>query len=256
VKSSHVIVEDDGRFRAITLDSLANRNALSPELLTDLHRAIEGARTSSSRIVKLGHTGETFSSGLDLRSVVGQVPDLSPLALVLDALQQTRQPVIVVVNGAVRAGGLGILAACDVVFASPQASFAFTETQIGAVPALISSPILQRTSPREIARYFLSGEIFDALVAEKLGLVSEVSDDPLAAALRWSESVLSAAPRAVEVALSLLRASLRGELPAIDSLRRLSEQTFAGDEAQEGIKAILEKRLPAWRGSSGWDSCS
>jgi len=242
-----LIVADDGRIRSITLDSPAKRNALSPEVLANLLQAINDSKLSSARVVRLDHTGESFSSGLDLRSVLGSKPDLSPLARVLEALQQLRQPVVAVVDGAVRAGGLGILAVCDVVFASPRSHFAFSETKIGAVPALISGPILRRVSPYRIVPYFLTGETFAADVAARLGLVSVVSENPVAEAQRLIETVLSAAPRAVEVTLALLRQDMRGEKPSTESLQHLSEQVFAGDEAQEGIRAVLQGRAPIWR---------
>jgi len=216
-------------------------------MLANLLQTINNAKLSSARVVRLGHTGESFSSGLDLRSVLGSTPDLSPLARVLEALQQLRQPVVAVVDGAVRAGGLGILAACDVVFASPRAHLAFSETKIGVVPALISGPILSRISPFRIVPYFLTGETFTADVAVRLGLVSVVSENPVAEAQRLTESVLSAAPLSVEITLALLRQYMRGEKPLTESLQHLSEQVFASDEAQEGIRAVLERRAPTWR---------
>jgi enoyl-CoA hydratase/carnithine racemase len=153
---------------------------------------------------------------------------------------------VATISGHVRAGGIGIMAACDVVFVARHTDFAFTETKLGAIPALISGPLFNRVAPHLISRYYLSGEVFDAETAYNMGLVTEAVDDPTAAANDWATNVAAAAPGAVSATLELLRQAVAGGLPTLRALQELSERTFAGAEAQEGIRALLEKRKPVW----------
>jgi enoyl-CoA hydratase/carnithine racemase len=111
---------------------------------------------------------------------------------------------------------------------------------------LISGPLVNRVAPHLISRYYLSGEVFDAETAYNMGLVTEAVDDPAAAANDWATNVAAAAPGAVSATLELLRQAVAGGLPALRALQELSERTFAGAEAQEGIRALLEKRKPVW----------
>ena len=237
---------DDGIVRHILLDSPKDHNALSPDLLEQLQAALDGASSSAARVIRLGPVGPTFCSGMDLRTMVGNAPDLSPLRRVLESLSLTRQPTVATVSGHVRAGGIGIMAACDVVFVARHTDFAFTETKLGAIPALISGPLFKRVAPHLISRYYLSGEVFDAETAYNMGLVTEAVDDPTAAANDWAAAVAAAAPGAVSATLELLRQAVSGGLPTLRALQELSERTFAGAEAQEGIRALLEKRKPVW----------
>lgn len=244
---TRVTTMDDGIVRHILLNSPQDHNALSAGLLEELQIALDESSSSDARVIRLGHIGPTFCSGMDLRLMMEFSPDLTPLRKIFESLAATRQPTVATVSGHVRAGGIGILAACDVVFVARHTDFAFPETKIGAIPALISGPLLQRVSPHRISRYYLSGEIFDADMACRLGLVTEVVDDPIAAANDWASSVAAAAPGAVAATLNLLRQATVDGLPTLRALQDLSERTFAGEEAQEGIRALLEKRKPVWR---------
>ncbi|OSC62061.1 enoyl-CoA hydratase, partial [Streptomyces sp. 4F] len=135
--------------QTLTLDSPHNRNALSAALVTDLATALTDAGEDTDvRAVLLTHTGNTFSAGADLRDPPG--PDA--LVALLRQIVELPKPVIARVTGHVRAGGLGLLGACDIAAASTTSTFAFTEVRIGVAPAVISLPLLPRTAPLSLAR--------------------------------------------------------------------------------------------------------
>ena len=232
----------------ITLDSPNTRNALSSEFLRKLLRTIESAGETNSRVIVLTHAPPVFCSGLDLNEVAGGSVDLSGLAKVILALRQVRQPTIAVLTGAARAGGLGIMAACDLVIVAPSVNFAFTEVKLGAVPAAISVPILARVAWSSVAAAFITGQEFDAARALSIGLVSHVSDDPHFTAQGLVESICAAGPEAVATTIKILRRAANETYETnLDEMRQLSEQVFESAEAQEGIAAFLEKRPPLWR---------
>ncbi|MDQ1018443.1 hypothetical protein QFZ43_004992 [Streptomyces afghaniensis] len=139
-----------GRARAravetLTLDSPHNRNALSAALVGELADALADAgRDPGVRAVVLTHTGNTFSAGADLKDP----PPPGALVALLRRIIELPKPVVARVTGHVRAGGLGLLAACDIAAASTDATFAFTEVRIGVAPAVISLPLLPRADPR------------------------------------------------------------------------------------------------------------
>ena len=246
--SSQVLLEITPRVATITLNSPQTRNALSAELLADLLEAIEKASESKSRVVVLTHAPPVFSSGLDLNRVASGSIDLGGLAKVILAFRQVRQPTIAVINGAVRAGGLGIMAACDLVVVAPTVNFAFTEVKIGAVPATVSVPILSRVAWSNAVAAFITGDEFDAHRALSIGLVTHVSVDPQGAANGLIDSICAAGPEAVAMTIKILRNVADGAYEKnIDAMRKLSEHVFASDEAKEGIAAFLNKRPPSWR---------
>ena len=151
----------------LSLDSPHNRNALSAALVGELADALTDAgKDSGVRAIVLTHTGNTFSAGADLKDP----PPPEALVALLRQIIELPKPVIARVTGHVRAGGLGLLAACDIAAAATDATFAFTEVRIGVAPAVISLPLLPRTNPRALARHYLTGERFDAAEAVATGL--------------------------------------------------------------------------------------
>ncbi|MFE3937339.1 enoyl-CoA hydratase-related protein, partial [Streptomyces goshikiensis] len=143
----------------LTLDSPANRNALSAALVGEVRAALAAAGADPAvRAVVLTHTGNTFCAGADLKSPC----DPADFLALLREIAELPKPVVARVTGHVRAGGLGLLGACDIAAAGPASTYAFTETHLGVVPAVISAPLLPRLDPRAAARYFLTAEAFDA----------------------------------------------------------------------------------------------
>lgn len=177
----------------LTLDSPQNRNALSTTLVAELTQALKAAEgDDDTRAVVLTHTGTTFCAGADLKSLL----DPEAFVGVLRTIVEHPKPVVARVTGHVRAGGLGLLAACDISVAGPEASFAFTESRLGLAPAVISLPVLPRMDPRAAARYYLTGERFDADEAARTGLITTSAPDVDAALEPVLTGLRRASPRA------------------------------------------------------------
>lgn len=238
----------------LTLDSPANRNALSRAMRAQLRAALTDALTDDAvRVVVLDHTGRVFCSGMDLAEAAGggtgdqgvqEFPEL------LQLIWSASKPVIAVVRGPARAGGVGLAAACDLVVAGASATFAFSEVRLGLVPAVISAVVLPRMVPHVAHRLLLTGEVFDAAQAAAGGLVDLVApDDDVDAAVAAQLTALAAgSPAALAETKRLLRA---GSSLHFDDLLELSARFFAGEEGQEGIAAFREKRPARWVPAAG-----
>jgi len=225
----------------ITLDSPANRNALSQQLLADLHEALDTAEAEHSRVVILGHTPPAFCAGADLKERATGRVDSTSFVQAIERLGTMTAPVIAAVDGAVRAGGIGVMAACDLVVVNPGITFAFTEVRIGVAPAIITAPILQRCGWSKLAGAYLTGEVFDAATALDIGLVTHVSDDVATTAAELARSLLLGGPNAVAATKALLRRP-----HTMPELQALSESLFTSEEGKEGMAAFAEKRPPRW----------
>ena len=242
-----VRVELNDGVGTITLDSPHNRNALSRQLLHELHDCLDAC--DHARVVVLRHEGPTFSSGADLkeRSDPNSPPDSRPLVDALDRLMDAPYPTIAAVSGSVRAGGVGLVAACDMSVVAPSVTFALTEVRVGVAAAVISIPILRRVAPGKIAVPMLTGEPFDAEFALEIGLVTHVADDVAGTTAALCDSVLAGSPRAIAATKRILRL-----VPTLDrntafaEMRALSDELFRGVDAAEGMAAFREKRDPVW----------
>jgi enoyl-CoA hydratase len=251
--TSLVRYDADGRVATITLDSPKNRNALSRALVGELIESLTAAgRDPGARVVVLTHTGTVFCSGADLSEAGGGLMSDATTSMtdVMTTVTELDKPVIAKVSGHVRAGGMGIVGACDIAVASETASFAFTEARIGLAPAIISMTTLDQMQPRAAARYYLTGETFGAIVAAEIGLITEAASsgnlDDLAA--RLAEQICETSPQGAAETKRLLTAARRRRMAAdAPGLAALSARLFASEEAQEGIHAFLERRQPSWR---------
>ncbi|WP_069171288.1 enoyl-CoA hydratase family protein [Streptomyces griseus] len=238
----------DRGITVLTLDSPANRNALSAPLVGELDEALAAcAAAPAVRAVLLTHTGSTFCAGADLTAP----PDPHTLVALMRRIVALPKPVVARVTGHVRAGGLGLLGACDISAAGPAATFALTESRLGLAPAVISLPLLPRLDPRAATRYYLTGERFDAAEAVRIGLVSlaagaaEDVDNTLEPVL---DGLRRASPQGLAASKELVTATVLETFDqyAEDLIAR-SAALFASDEAREGMTAFLERRDPAWR---------
>ncbi|MEU6096661.1 enoyl-CoA hydratase family protein [Streptomyces sp. NPDC047079] len=228
----------------LTLDSPDNRNALSAELVQGLTDALTRCGEDHDvRAVVLTHTGNTFCAGADLRDP----PHPDALVGLLRQIVELPTPVVARVTGHVRAGGLGLLGACDIAAASTGATFAFTEVRIGVAPAVISLPLLHRTDPRALARYYLTGERFDAAEAVRTGLLTASGTDVDEVLAPVLDGLRRASPQGLAETKRLLTATV---LETFDrdaaDLTALSARLFASSQAREGMTAFLERRDPAW----------
>ncbi|WP_435283281.1 enoyl-CoA hydratase family protein [Streptomyces koelreuteriae] len=228
----------------LTLDSPHNRNALSAALVAELADALtDTGKDTGVRAIVLTHTGNTFSAGADLKDP----PPPDALVALLRQIIELPKPVLARVTGHVRAGGLGLLAACDIAAASTEATFAFTEVRIGVAPAVISLPLLPRTDPRALARHYLTGERFDAAEAQRTGLLTTYGADVDTALAPILDGLRKSAPDALAETKRLLTARV---LETFDrdaaDLTALSARLFSSAQAREGMTAFLERRDAAW----------
>jgi enoyl-CoA hydratase len=239
-----VRTEHERGITTLTLDSPSTRNALSAVLVGELTDALTRCgKDGDVRAVVLTHTGNTFCAGADLRDP----PPPDAFVGLLRGIVELRKPVVARVAGHVRAGGLGLLGACDIAVAGEAASFAFTEVRIGVAPAVISLPLLPRADPRALARYYLTGERFDSAEAVRGGLLTAAGDDVDAVLAPVLDGLRRAAPEALAETKALLTAKV---LETFDrdaaDLTALSARLFSSAQAREGMTAFLERRDPAW----------
>jgi methylglutaconyl-CoA hydratase len=247
-----VRLDRKGPVVTLTLDSPANRNALSRRLLADLATGLGEAQADPDvRVVVLTGSGSTFCSGVDLTERLNPPPGDPPATLpeILTTIVAMPQPVIARVNGHVRAGGMGLVCACDLAVAPAEATFGFSEVRVGVAPAVIAVPALRRMGRRAFDRYALTGDVFDAGSAAASGVLTAAvgSAGEMDA---WVDmvagSLLRCAPAAVAATKGLADLVARPWDDALDAAAELSEGLFGAAAASEGMAAFLEKRRPSW----------
>jgi methylglutaconyl-CoA hydratase len=255
---SRLRVVRDGPVARVTLARPEVRNAFDEILIDSLTRAfLSFASDRETRVVILEGEGLTFCAGADIEwmrragsfSKSENEADAERMAHMLRALDTCPRPVVAIVQGAAIGGGVGLIAASDVVIAADDAVFSLAEVKLGILPSVISPFVLRAIGPRHARRYFLTGERFGAAEARRIGLVHEVVP---AASLGASAdavvaSLLTSAPEAVEVAKGLI-AHVTGMSPddAMPITVRTIAERRASDEAKEGLSAFLEKRSASW----------
>ncbi len=237
----------------ITLNRPEARNALSAALVNELDARLAAALDDAAvRCIVLTGNGSAFCAGADLKSPPGEVVDGRSgvsLADVLTRIQDAPKPVIAAVNGAAFAGGLGLVAASDIVVAVEDAPFSFSEVRIGVIPAVISVVCLPKLGIHHGMKLFLTGERFSGAQAVALGLVHRaVAREELQAAVQAEIDMLClGGPLALAECKRLVRRV--PQLPRDEALRETSAwsaRTFRSAEAAEGMAAFREKRQPAW----------
>ncbi|UQX87503.1 enoyl-CoA hydratase-related protein [Jatrophihabitans telluris] len=249
----HYAVE--GGVATLTLDAPERRNALSAPLLRVLRDHLDSAEADPTvRAVVLSHVGPVFSSGMDLTQVSDVAEQDQPIRafpVLLQRLWEFGKPVLARVDGKARAGGIGLVAVCDIVLATAASDFAFTEVRLGLVPAVISVPLLKQLSPREAMELLLTGETFGAERARQLGLINSVCADVAALDLeltRYLQLLRLGEPGALAATKIMARRDRSGVDMAEDfaAMSELSAGFFAGPQAAEGIAAFAAKRRPRW----------
>jgi enoyl-CoA hydratase len=255
----------EGHFARLTLNSPHNRNALSTTLVSQLHQGLRDAAADPAvRAVVLGHTGNTFCAGADLSegsAATGADPGemaaerAREMAALLRAIVESPLTVIVAVDGHVRAGGMGLVGAGDIAVAGPRSTFALTEARIGVAPAIISLTLLPKMSARAAARYYLTGETFDAATAAAIGLITMAADDVGAAVASLVADIGRASPQGLAASKALTTAAiLDGFDRDAERLSTDSARLFVSEEAREGMLAFLQKRPPRWAPQQGGDT--
>jgi enoyl-CoA hydratase len=239
----------------VTLDSPANRNALSAALIDQLSAALARADADDDvRAVVLTHTGSTFCAGADLREALSAGPaapgepsglERSSLRLLglLRAILALGTPVVARIDGHVRAGGLGLIGACDVVVAGPACTFAFTEARLALAPAVISLVTTPRLTSRAVSRYYLTAETFDAAEAARIGLITQAADDPTAATEVVLAALREGAPQGLAESKRLVNRAVLADLDARGpELAAASAALFGSEPARAAMAAFTARR--------------
>lgn len=254
-----IIVADNGPVRTITLHRPERRNAMTPEMQTELIDAMADAVASRCRVLVFTGAGDAFCSGLDLsalQAAQGQCAaesgaDAKRIARLFRDLYELPIPTIAAVHGAAIAGGTGLAMICDFTLATPAAKFGFTEVRIGFVPAIVSAFLAMQIGDKKSRDLLLTGRLFDAAEALRLGLVNEVtSPEDLAGRVQaLAELLIANSPQALGATKRLMAAQNRAWLDAAIG-EALEASVLARETAdfREGLAAFLEKRKPAWRG--------
>lgn len=232
----------------ITLDSEHNRNALSRQLVTELADRLERADADASvRAIVVRSAHRVFCSGADLSEASSGGMEEGARAIV--ALQRqiaaAGTPVVVELAGPVRAGGLGIVGAADVVVAAESVTFALTEVRLALAPAVISLTLLERFTDRAAADLFLTGRTFDATEAQRVGLITrtvpdEAVEDEVAAVVT---DLLRGYPQGLRETKRLLNHDLLARIDALgEQVAAQSAKLFGSAEAREAMTAFLQRR--------------
>ncbi len=230
----------------LTLDSPHNRNALSRALVAGVFGGLDRAEADESvKVVLVRSADRVFCSGADLSEAAadGMVEGAKTIVELQRRIVASPKPVVVRLDGPVRAGGIGIVAAADIAVARPEATFALTEVRLGLAAAVISLTVFHRMTSRAGTRAILTGETFDAATAADWGLVTEVSDDVDAALDRVLADLLKGHPQGLRESKRVVNAELlerierRGE-----EMAELSGRLFGSDEAREAMLAFLSKK--------------
>jgi methylglutaconyl-CoA hydratase len=240
----------------VTLDSPSNRHALSAQLLSELDRQLVVALADARvRVIVLTATGSAFCSGADLKERRAADPTAPPgpargLASILATMWDAPKPIVGRINGAARAGGVGLVAACDIAVGVETATFAMTEVRIGAIPAIVSVVLIPKIGQARALELFLTADAFDAPAAVSYGLLNAAAPAGALDAVvgRYLDALLAGAPGALAGCKRLVR-----DVPTLSMDAAFAEMTersrsfFASDEAREGMAAFAEKRPPRWR---------
>ena len=251
-------IQYDGEIALIALTVPEKRNAVSSQMITDLLSALEQAQDSSARVLIITGAGKSFCAGMDLGELQAMGKQTTPrnfedsrrLAKLFYRLYGFPKPVIAAVNGAAIAGGCGIATLADFTLAVPEAKFGYPEVTIGFIPAIVSVFLRRQVGDKLTRELLLSGRIFDAAEALRLGLVTEIvaSEALMSRAREVACSLLASGPVALARTKKLLldyekiaiRADLEAAIEANAEIRSTSD-------FREGISAFLEKRSPKWK---------
>ncbi|MGO9324492.1 MAG: enoyl-CoA hydratase/isomerase family protein [Terracidiphilus sp.] len=252
-----ILVEESASIRTITLNRPERRNAMTPEMQTELISALEDAASSSCHVLVLAGSGEAFCSGLDLsamqamqdKSTADHRADAERIARLFISLYELPVPTIAAVHGAAIAGGAGLAFLCDFTLAARKAKFGFTEVRIGFVPALVSAFLSLQIGDKRSRDLLLTGRLFDAEEAYRLGLVNEIvaPEELMQRKNALADVLIANSPESLKATKQLMarqnRAWLDAAVAAALEANALSRET-AG--FREGIAAFLEKRKPVW----------
>jgi methylglutaconyl-CoA hydratase len=254
---STILVAEQERVLTVTLNRPERRNAMTPEMQSELFAALEAAGAGDCRVVVIKGVGDAFCSGLDLsalqsmssKSAADHRADAERIARLLRTLYELPKPTIAAVHGPAIAGGTGLATICDFTIAVPAAKFGYTEARIGFVPALVSAFLALQIGDKRSRDLLLTARIFDAVEAYRLGLVNEiVAAEALEERVRALANLLAAnSPASLAATKRLLAAQNKSWLDAaVAHAMEANAQARETADFKEGLAAFLEKRKPVW----------
>jgi methylglutaconyl-CoA hydratase len=249
----------DGRVATITLNRPEKRNAISFDLIDDLLQALDDVAKSEAIVLIVTGAGKAFCSGLDLdnlKSLLGRsgeqnLQDSQTMVQLFRSVYEFPKVTIAAVNGPAIAGGTGIALLCDFTLAVPEAKFGYTEVRIGFVPAIVSTFLLRQVGEKQARDLLLTGRLFGAEEAARMGLVSEIvpADNLMARARELATLLMENSPSSLRATKQLLTTHARAEIDAqIESAVRENAAIRTTADFREGISSFLEKRKPVWTG--------
>ncbi len=258
--TTSLAIERQGPVGLVTLNRPDRHNAFDDALITELTDALRSMEAEDGiRVVVLSSVGRSFSAGADLnwmRRVAGATQDENKrdamaLAALMRTLAELRKPTVARVQGPAYGGGVGLIACCDVVVATLNATFAFTEAKLGILPAVISPYVVAAIGARAARRYFLTAEPIDASDAWRLGLVHEIAKDEEDLDEKvghFVDAMLACGPVALAESKALIRA-VAGRPVTSELIQDTAERIArirSSPEGMEGVAAFLEKRRASW----------
>ncbi|WP_332775494.1 enoyl-CoA hydratase/isomerase family protein, partial [Polaromonas sp.] len=256
---NHLQLTIQGGVATLHLNRPEVRNAFNDEVIAELTQAFAGlGQRDDVRCIVLGAEGAAFCAGADLNwmrrmadySHVENLADAAQLAEMLRAIYECPKPTVARVQGDVYAGGMGLVAACDIAVSSDTAQYCLSEVKLGLIPATISPYVIRAMGTRAAHRYFLTAERFDAREAHRIGFIHEVvkADALDAKVAEIAQALVNASPQAVQACKQLVQDVAGHELSAELIVRTVKgiADIRSSEQGKEGVQSFLQKRKPSW----------
>src|ERR1700732_3436142 len=247
-----------GELAILTLNRPEKRNAISPQMLSELQSAFDAIEKSPARVGILTGIGKAFSAGMDLEmlsAIARQSPqenmdDSRRMARIFRRVWSFTKPLIAAVNGAALAGGCGIATLCDFTLAVPEAKFGYTEVKIGFLPAIVSVFLTRQIGDKRARDLLLTGRVLEPAEAKEMGLVTEIvpTDKLMNRAYELASVLIAASPSSLTRAKRLLTSAAAASVDH-DLERAILENARirCTPDFKEGVASFLEKRKPIWQ---------
>jgi methylglutaconyl-CoA hydratase len=257
---SNVQFERDGDLALITFNRPDKRNAISPQMLEEIHLALDEVERGGTRVAIITGAGKAFCAGMDLAVLRGMAAEHPADAILEDARRMAHffrrlycfpKPLIAAVNGPALAGGCGIATLCDFTFAAPNATFGYTEVRVGFMPAFVATFLIRQIGEKRARDLLLTSRILGAEEACQIGLVNAIhpQEELLLRVREFARNLASMSPTSLNHTKRLITDLSSDELDRqLEISIQASAQMRSTDDFREGLSAFLEKRKPEWKG--------